>query len=228
MENVYVRSAEIVRRVKLEMPVHITLNDPFNGEPITCSRGNILELLVVESHNLILEGQTVAALFAEMSRFRAAAMLAQAKAEAAFRKWKARMAHELREQSEPKTTKAGKPAAKQGPTQAEIEEHYRLHPEYDVMHDEPHRLQAIVDIFTDLRRAFDIKDNVITDQIETMRGHESVMHAAESTDRLNAYANLAEEIAQLANTPETQQSLLEFEQQLSGKSGKTRTARALD
>lgn len=222
MDNVYVRSAEIVRRMKLEMPLHLTLNDPVTGDPITMSRANILELLVVESHNLFLEGQTIAALHAECLRFSIAAEFASARAEAEYRKWKSRMGHEFRAACAKK-----KPVKK--PTVAEAETFYRMHDDYDKYHDEPHRLKAVASLLSGLCRSFTLKGRVVSDQSNALRGHESALRVEETTDRLEVFAaRVASDISTAAAESDMAGSIEELNKALSGKKPNARTARTLE
>jgi len=197
MEGVYASSAAIIRRVKLEMPISVTYEDPFTGGPMTMHRENVLALLVVDTHNLIVEGQACAALYAEMGRFARAAQLAADKAETRYRKWKAQMRHECASKSEPKKTASGKLASKQGPTGDEVETYYRTHADYEAMANEPRTLGAQAGIFEDLRWAFKLKGETHSDQVKLLGGHERTMRMDDSNERLGELESLQKEAEEI-------------------------------
>lgn len=201
-----VNYAEIVRRMKLDFPITHTVPDVFTGGPITISRDNILNLLVVDADNPVLEGQVVSALYGEMARFKRATELAAAKAEASFRKWKAARGHELTAKMPEKKTAAGKKSAKQGPTTTEMEAYYRDHKDYDLMHDEPARLNACAGLFEDLMWAFKMKSEMLSDLNKLVGGFyateargDRVAHGNGGDLRLTDYASLAAEASNLAD-----------------------------
>ena len=193
MQGVYASSAEIIRRLKLEMPISVTYVDPFTGGPMTMHRENVLALLVVDTHNLIIEGQACAALYAEMGRFARAATYATAQAETKYRKWKAQMRHECAANTPEKKTAAGKKAAKQGPTGDEVETYYRMHKDYEEIANAPHKLAAQAGLFEDLRWAFKLKAETHNDQTKLLGGHERTMRMDDSNERLTELESLQRE-----------------------------------
>lgn len=189
--------AEIVKRMRLEFPLTVSLVDPLTGEPITLSRENVLALLVIDRDNPELEAQTVSALYGEMARFRRAAEAAAASAETSYRKWKSQMGHKLRE----KRKKDGEKA----PTVAEVEAHYRGHKDYELMANEPSRLQAIAGLLGDLMWSFKMKAEMMADLNRMVGGHAATERHADygshvdPSERLEDYASMAAEVAEIVS-----------------------------
>jgi len=194
MQGVYASSAEIIRRLKLEMPISVVYEDPFPPHgPMSMHRENVLALLVVDTHNLVIDGQACAALYAEMGRFARAAQLAADKAETRYRKWKAQMRHECAAKAAPKKTAGGKLAAKQGPTGDEVETYYRTHKDYEALANEPRTLAAQAGLFEDLRWAFKLKAETHNDHAKLLGGHERTMRMDDANERLTELESLQRE-----------------------------------
>lgn len=160
----YRRAAEIVRRVRLELPVHVVLTDPVNHEHFEINRANVLEALTIDTSVPELEAQTIASLFALFGRAQRAAEYAAALAEAQYIAWKSQIAKEAR---------AGKKI-----TVAESEEAYRTHPEYVERQTQPDRFRALAGLFEDIKRGFAIKGEQLRSIMTMQRGHE-LTHASE-------------------------------------------------
>lgn len=173
----HARAAEIVKRLNAEMPVFVTLTDPFTGKPYTLSKENLLRDLTLDSTQLTLEGQIAPLLHAEMSRAARACEYEEAKAEMLYRKWKAQIAQQLRAGTEKQTEKS-------------IEEAYRLKPEYDEMCMAPKFWAMLHGLFADLKESLRIKSDII-------KAHERSLDASvqtqpsENIDRLEDLAKKA-------------------------------------
>jgi len=182
--GIYARSAEIVRRVRLEMPVQLTLPDPATGHDFVISRDNLLNLLVIDSGNIFLEGQTVAALYAEMARGQRACERAAARAEMDFRMWKAQQFSAFKESREKATDKAA-------------ESHYRALPEYRQHADLPDYYKTLGYLFMDLKEAFLIKSKMIDAQARMMGQHERVLSTEETSGEVESEESI-ERLEELA------------------------------
>jgi hypothetical protein len=158
----------IVKRLQLEMPIEITLPDPISGANFTLSRENILSLLVIDTPNLALDSQSVAAHYATMARAQRACERAAASGEASYRAWKARTAEEFRKANKDRKI-----------TVAEVEEYYRGHEDYEKVSSLPNYYEKLAGLFDDLKRAFEIKSRLISSQVH-MLGGELAAHRAES------------------------------------------------
>lgn len=174
-------TAEIIRTLKLHMPVHVSYPDPFGGPPVVCQRDDVLRLLVVNSSDIIHEGQYVAALYAEMGRLASAAEFAAEFAEAEYKRWQASVSAAFRAQRE---KSGGK-----GPTVAEVEDHYRAHAEYEAQKTSPLRFKAQARIFEDLREAFNIKHRIIAEHSRVLRGYEQTLRTENNADELQNVLN---------------------------------------
>jgi hypothetical protein len=188
----------ILAKLRLQMPLAVTIEDPLSRQPIAVSYDNLHSLLVLDSEHLVLEGQIIANLYAEMARLQRAAEFEAAKAEGRYRSWKVQMVEELGQNIPEKKTQAGKRASKQGPTTAEGESYYRAHADYARVSSEPPRWRAIAGFFDDLKWAFKIKSQMMTDQSKIIAGYESTVRAEGQTERLSHYENLAQEAQNIA------------------------------
>lgn len=168
------RSADIIRQLKLHLPVHVVYPDPFGGTPVECRRDNLLALLVVDSADIITEGQYVAALYGEMGRLANAAAFAAERQEAEYRRWQAIVSNEYR-----LTTFKN---AKKNPTVDETKNHYRSLPEYDARKVASVQLRAQAKIFEDLREAFAIKGRIIAEHSRVLRGYEAAARTEVTVD----------------------------------------------
>jgi hypothetical protein len=204
MQGVYASSATIIRRLKLELPVSVTYEDPFTGEPITCHRDNMLALLVVDTHNLVVEGQTCAALYAEMGRFARAAEYAAGKADTAYVRWKAEKANEARGKSKAKLTKE------------QVENFYRTHDEYEQYANEPKKLLAQAGLFEDLRWAFKLKGETHSDQTRLLGGHERTMRKDDEVERLAELESLQAEASKVIEESGSADAAADIAAQVSG------------
>ena len=191
----------LLKRLRLEMPVQLTLEDPLTQQPMSCNYENLHQLLALNLDNLSLEEQLVTNLYAEMGRFQRAAEYAQTVATARYAKWKSQKAVELADKQPPKKTAAGKPAARQGPTQAEVEAYYRDQDDYEELQKEPARLAAIAGIMADLKRAFEIKSRMASDQVRTLGAYEKMArdHDSNAQSQMETFEALAAEANQIAS-----------------------------
>lgn len=182
--SIYARSAEIIRRVRLEMPIQLTLPDPATGHSFEISRDNILSLLVIDSGNIFLEGQTVAALYVEMARCRRACERAAAHAEMDYRRWKAEQFSSFKESREKTTDKAA-------------EAHYRTLPEYRANADLPDYYKTLGYLFADLMEGFMIKSRMIDAQ-SRMLGQQERIAVAEASSGDHETEESLERLEELA------------------------------
>lgn len=170
----------MIERMRASLPLALQLPDPVTGEPFTVNRDNVLALLVVDVDNLVLESQTAAMLFGEMARVHAATKLAKDQADVVFRRWKAAKSAEARRVLDNGMT-AGKNPVKKPPTKEQIEEFYRLAPDYDAEYSKANRAGVIVGLLEDLKEAFKLKQRALHDLHGVTFGHDQVQA---SDDRL--------------------------------------------
>lgn len=182
--SAYVRSAEIIRRLKLELPVSVTLIDILTDQPYTVHRDNLLALLTLDTENLLLEGQSHAALYAEMARAQRSAERMSAKCEMEYRRWQAQLSEVLRHDKRYETKK---------PTKEECESNYRTHADYEKMSMAGKHFAALAGLFEDFKRAFDIKGRAVHDQTELMKGHENAERVDDGLDRMKEMETLEAE-----------------------------------
>ncbi len=188
--SAYVRSAEIVRRLQLELPIEVELPDPWTGEPFVVKRSNILAMLTIDSHNLVFEAQPIPPLFAEAGRAARAAEYQAELAEIRYRKWKAQKAAECRKNAPEKKTAKGAKAVRQGPTGDEITAFYQLHEDYEEMSGASARYRALAGLFSDIRLAFKLKGELQQTQTYLTSAHEKVMRQDDNLDRLKEIESL--------------------------------------
>ena len=158
-----IESREIIERIRLKMPLVVTLPDPITGEPFTINRDNLLALLVIDASNLTFEAQTVAALYGEAARIRAAAHKAHQEAEVRFRIWKMHKRNECRARATDKK-----------PNKEEIEDFYRSADDYQERYQEQIDLSAIVSLADDLKRAYEIKSRQLESLSRDSFGHNQI------------------------------------------------------
>lgn len=209
---------KLLKQLKLLMPIAITLEDPISKAPITIGYDNLHALLIVDVDALGLESQVNASLYAEMARFQRAAEYAAARADGKYRAWKAQMQDELRAQY----TKEGKAKP---PTAKALEDYYRNHPDYEDQSSAGERFKAIAGLFEDLKWAFKMKADMISDQSKIIGGYESVTRREESAaerERLADYHSIAEEVANISRQAGSSQAALDL---LSGKTSETEAKR---
>jgi hypothetical protein len=181
----YRRAAEIVRRVRLEMPVGVVLIDPVSHQHFEVSRANVLEALTIDTAVPELEAQTIAALYALFARAQRAAEYAAALSEAHYVAWKSKVAADAR--------KAKKI------TKDEAEEAYRTHVDYVAKSTESDRYKALAGLFEDIKRAVNIKGEQLRSIVGMQRG-ETAARASEDAieqrlDTLGAATEIAAIIA---------------------------------
>lgn len=162
-----VQSREIVDRLRLKMPLFVTLPDPITGEPFTVNRDNLFALLVIDVNNLTFESQTVAALYGEVSRIRAAASRAHQEVEVRFREWKAGKRAQCRKAAEKKATKE------------EQEDFYRSASDYKERYQEVINLSVMIGLTDDLKKAFEIKSRALYNLSGETFGHNRVQDAGD-------------------------------------------------
>lgn len=175
----HVRAAEVVRRMKLSMPVYLTMTDPFTGQPYVLSKENLLALLALDVTRLTFEGQVVPALHAEIARAQRACEGEAIKAEVAYRKWKAQIATQTR--AEQRDTKL---------TEKAVEESYRTKPEYETMSEAPERWNLLARLFGDLKDSVRLKGEMIKAQERSLDAQVR-SEPSETIDRLEEYAREA-------------------------------------
>lgn len=187
MTSVYASMSEIVKRLKLEMPMQVTIHDPITGHQVTLARENILAMLVIDTPNLVYDSQWLAALYMEMARARRASERASAHAERQFVKWKAEIASQARAAAAAAAAddeKKGKKTAGKL-TGAEAEEAYRTHPEYEERASVSAYYKTLADLFEDAMQAFTLKSRMIEAQSRILHGD---FHARRVEDRTQAGA----------------------------------------
>ena len=133
----------------------------------------MLSLLVIDSGNIFLEGQTVAALFAEMARAQRACERMCARAEVEFAAWKAHMVRAFKAQMEASGKKS---------TDKDAEANYRAHADYKQHAHLATHYKFLGFLFSDIKEAFSIKAKMIAAQSRMMEGHEHATSAELATD----------------------------------------------
>lgn len=196
----YVRSSDIVKRLKLELPLQLTMTDPNTQQPITVDRENIHAMLVLDTSNLVFEGQMIPALYAELGRYQRAAQYEASVAASEFASWKARKVKEYRKKN-PKLAKD------------KAESEYRTEDDYQQMATAPERWKAIAGLLEDCRDAVRIKSYMASDQAKLMMGHEQTMRHSDTIDRIEDYAAHAAQVGQIIGDDGSAQQMRE----LSGK-----------
>lgn len=182
--SAYVRAQTIIEKLRLEMPVEVTLPDPWTGRPFTVRRDNILALLAIDTHNLLVEGQSIPPLYAEAGRLEQAATFAAAKAEMEYRRWKAQKAMAFR-------------AASGKVTKDQVEESYRLDPAYEEMCLAGKRFEALAGLAESIRWAFQIKGQVQHDQTLMLRESEKSVRLDDEVDRMREMETLERHAAEV-------------------------------
>ena len=191
-----VSSKEIIKQLRLKMPLVLELPDAITGEPTLINRDNILALALINPEDLVLESQTVAALYAEMARLHAAATKMFDDKEAEMRQWKANMRGACR-------------STKTKPSQREQEDYYQTDVEYLPRYEAVNRAKAIAACFDDLKEVFRIKarqlDKLHSVDFGHTRGESSFDRLAEmaeqqlreDTDKIQANSGSAEAAAKI-------------------------------
>jgi len=187
-------SAEIIEKLRLKLPLAVTLHDPLSGGPFTVTRDNVLALLVVDTDNIVLELQTTAVLYGEMARVHAAAKARLDETDLHLRRWKAQRAQELRSAREKQTTTDAKGVEKPAkpPTGDEVKEHYRTHRDYETMYAAQHHAAMLYALSEDLKRAFELKARALRDLAAIDFGH---TRAESNVDRLVEMSSESEQRA---------------------------------
>lgn len=152
---------DVVKRLRAEMPMKLSLLDPVTGQAFVIDRENLLALLVVDVRDVMSDAQTVAMLYAECARAQRACERAAAAAEREFTSWKSEVAGAARARSEKKITVA------------EAEDAYRTHADYASKAGAAAYYVALAGLFDDFKMAFSIKARMI----------EAVMRASAQADR---------------------------------------------
>lgn len=155
---------DLKRRLKLSMPVKLTLPDIVMGGEYTINRADLMNLLLINPESLVMESQALPALFAEMGKMQRCAKTAADKAATAYRQWK---------QDQSKHFKSLSTHEKK-PTQAAVEEHYRTLPDYNNMANAESYFLNLSYLFGDLKDAFKIKADLVRSNQSYIQGYERV------------------------------------------------------
>lgn len=156
---------ELVEKLQLQLPIEITLEDPISLQEFTVRRENVLSLLMFNPEALVVESQTVAALYAEMARLQRAAEYKRDRLETKFTRWKAKSAIEFRKVKDEATGKY--------PSEEKVKEMYRNTKDYRVRAEDVSRYTAIAGLFEDLKWAFQKKGTHIEAVMRSVGGYES-------------------------------------------------------
>lgn len=157
---------DVVKKLRADMPVRLTIHDPISGAEFTIERENMLAHLVVDVNDVLADAQTVAMFYAECARAQRACERAAATGEREFVAWKAYVSGEARRKSGDKKI-----------TVAETEDAYRTHKDYQTKAGVQTYYTALAGLFEDLKMAFSIKSRMID---AVMRG----MSAADRAHRV--------------------------------------------
>lgn len=168
-ETTYFASvATIKNKLKLSFPLNIKLPDPVTGEDWTITRDDIYSLLLSDPSQLLLEGQTVAALYLEAARMQRACSRAASKADVAYRQWRSQTANAF--VAAEKAENDGKK-----PPDKSIEAHYRAHQHYEHFSSVPDFYKNLANLFGDLKEAFKLKAKMIEFSGHQMAGYEQTV-----------------------------------------------------
>lgn len=178
----YVPAAEIVRRLKLSMPVHLDgLTDPLGNE-FSIHRDNLMTLLTTDLDALSLDSQSIAPFYMEMARAQRSCEWAADHLDTRYVRWKAQRAEELRSKSEKR------------PTVAEVENFYRNHDDYEDMANGPKALRTLAALFGDAKNAFLMKARAQESQSRMTAGFERAIRYDDQESRLGDLENEAERV----------------------------------
>ncbi len=168
-ETTYFASvAAIKSKLKLSFPLNIKLPDPVTGEDWTVVRDDIYNLLLSDPSQLLLEGQTVAALYLEAARMQRACSRAANKADVAYRQWRSQIANAF--VAAEKAENDGKK-----PPDKSIEAHYRAHQHYEHYSSVPDFYKNLANLFSDMKEAFKLKAKMIDSAGHLMAGYEQTV-----------------------------------------------------
>lgn len=189
--------AKLRRRVLGEFPLQLSTTDVFPPHAtIQLSQNDLLNLLMVDPHDLASEAATSAMLYAQFSRFRRALEVEADDAVRAYAQWKSEQSAALEKTMEPKVLKSGKPAAKQGPTSEEAARHYRAQAEYTEVSGLPARLKAQASLLEDLMWAVKMKADMVSSLSQTQGVYNSIDHTEERVAEAGPTPMSRSEIAQ--------------------------------
>lgn len=196
----FLRAAEIAKSLRLHFPVHVSYPDPFDAGPLSCSKDNLLALLIVDPAKVYEDAGIVAALYAELGRLAKAALYAADLTESEYRTWRAQVSRTFRES-----------AAGKKPTVAEVEDHYRENPKYEEFQQQILKLRAQAATLEDCREAFKLKARVLSDTIGAQRAYHGVLAAEDRAHRTESSAGtrmdlLHEEAARIVADPSVQEA----------------------
>lgn len=163
----YLDVGELKRRLKLSMPVQITLPDILSGSDFTVNRADVMDLLLIDPTNLVFESQSVPALYMEMGKLQRCAKRAADDAATAYRRWKQVQAKHYR--SQPDNAKLSQTALK-----AQTEEHYRTLPDYDQVANLESYYLNLSYLFGDCKEAFRLKAEMVKSNQNFIQGFERV------------------------------------------------------
>ncbi len=167
----YVTLKDLRKRLN-EFPIKLEIPDPVSGELVTFDRENVFIQCFVKADQLILDAQTVSALFMEASRIQRACVRAAAQAESAFAQWKAQAfaaAKATKGKEKPITDKAAEAV-------------YRTQHEYNEMAASGPYFRNIADLMSDLKQAMILKGRMIENLTKQMSGYEYTQKIVEHDD----------------------------------------------
>jgi hypothetical protein len=203
--NRFVPASEIVRRLKLSMPVHLDgLVDPLGNE-FSIHRENLMELLTTDIDALPFDNQSVSPLYMEMARAQRACEWGADQLDTRYVRWKAQKAAEFRD------------AAEKKPTVAEVEGFYRQHDEYVEMVDAPKSLRVLSNLFADAKNAFLMKARAQEHQSKLMAGHESSIRYDDQQQRLTELEELDQATAEAIQQSGSAKAAADYVRSLKGE-----------
>jgi len=146
------------------MPVQITLPDIITGENFEINRSDLMDLLLINMESLVLESQSIPALYSEMAKMQRCAKKAADEAATVYRQWK---------QNQSKHFKA-LPTHEKKPTQAAVEEHYRTLPDYNTVANAESYFLNLSYLSGDFKDAFKLKADLVRSNQSFIQGFERV------------------------------------------------------
>jgi len=212
----YLKPAAILKKLKLAMPVTVSLEDPLSRQPLTVRYDNLHSLLVLDVEHMVIERQVIANIYAEMARLSAAAEFESVRAEIRYRQWREQAVADWAKTFPEKKTASGKLAAHQGPTQAEAEAYYRTLPEYADMYADGARWKIVGELFKNLMWSFKMKSEALGAEEKAVGGFSAVVRNSDMTphadgsERLDAYENLAREANEIAGASGANEALADL------------------
>lgn len=197
-----INPTEIVKRLKLNLPVHLDgLIDPLGNE-FSVHRENLMALLTTDIDAIAFDSQSISPLYMEMARAQRSCEWGAEQLEVRYARWKAQRAEEFRATREKEGGKR--------PTVAEVEEFYRTHDDYEEMAMGSRGMRVLADLFADAKSAFLMKARAQEHQFRLMQGHEQSLRFDDQKQRLDDLTELEESAERVVQASGSAQAAAAF------------------